>query len=140
VNVAPIRKLLKQGIIPVITPLGLGPDGKIHNVNADSSAAAVAKALRARKLVFLTDVPGLLRDREDPESIITTLRAGEVEGLVARGVIDGGMLPKVNSGLEALKYGVNKIHMIDGRMPHSLLLEIFTDKGVGTEIVADEQK
>jgi acetylglutamate kinase len=140
VNVAPIRKLLKQGVIPVITPLGLGPDGKIHNVNADTAAAAVAKALKARKLVFLTDVPGLLRDREDPDSIITTLKTGDVQELVARGIIDGGMLPKVQSGLEALKCGVSKIHMVDGRMPHSLLLEIFTDKGVGTEIVTDEQK
>ncbi|MDI6774116.1 MAG: acetylglutamate kinase [Verrucomicrobiota bacterium] len=140
VNTAPVRKLLKQGVIPVITPLGMGPDGKIHNVNADSSAAAVAKALRARKLVFLTDVSGLLRDRDDPESIITTLKAGDVEELAARGVIDGGMLPKVRGGLEALKFGVGKIHMVDGRMPHSLLLEIFTDKGVGTEIVSDEQK
>jgi acetylglutamate kinase len=139
VNVEPILALLRQNLIPVITPLGRGPDGKMHNVNADVAAAAVAKALKARKLAFITDVPGLLRDASDDESIMSTLRIGEVEELIAKGVIDGGMLPKVQSGVEALRAGVRKIHMIDGRMPHSLLLEIFTDKGVGTEIVWDEQ-
>lgn len=139
VNVEPILALLQQNLIPVITPLGRGPDGKVHNINADVAAAAVAKALKARKLAFITDVPGLLRDADDAESIMSTLRIGEVEELIAKGVIDGGMLPKVQSGVEALRAGVRKIHMIDGRMPHSLLLEIFTDKGVGTEIVWDEQ-
>jgi acetylglutamate kinase len=139
VETTPILALLAQGVIPVITPLGLGPDGMVHNINADVAAAAVAKALKARKLAFITDVPGLLRNAEDPESIMSTLRIGEVEELIAKGVIDGGMLPKVQSGVEALRAGVRKIHMIDGRMPHSLLLEIFTDKGVGTEIVWDEQ-
>ena len=94
--------------------------------------------MKARKLAFITDVPGLLRNAEDPESILSTLRISEVEELIGEGVIKGGMLPKVQSGVEALRAGVRKIHMIDGRMPHSLLLEIFTDKGVGTEIVHDE--
>ena len=138
VNTAPVRALLEQGFIPVITPLGRGGDGMIHNINADTAAAAVAVALKARKLAFITDVPGLLRNPEDPESILSTLRIGEVEELIAQGVIGGGMLPKVQSGVEALRAGVKKIHMIDGRMPHSLLLEIFTDKGVGTEIVWNE--
>jgi acetylglutamate kinase len=139
VNVQPIQAIIKNGLIPVITPLGTGPDGLVHNINADVAAAAVAKALKARKLAFITDVPGLLRNPEDPESILSTLRISEVEELIAEGVIDGGMLPKVQSGVEALRAGVRKIHMIDGRMPHSLLLEIFTDKGVGTEIIWDEQ-
>jgi acetylglutamate kinase len=137
VDVDPIRAMLADGVIPVITPLGAGPDLKIHNINADAAAAAVAKALRARKLVFLTDVPGLLRNPEDEVSIMSTLRIGDVEGLVREGVIDGGMLPKVEGGVEALHAGVKKIHMVDGRMPHSLLLEIFTDRGVGTEIVRE---
>lgn len=137
VDTEPIRALLRAGIIPVITPLGMGTDGKIHNMNADTAATAVATALKARKLAFLSDVPGLLKDEEDPESLIPTLAAGEVEGLIEKGVIDGGMLPKVQSGVEALNAGVGKIHIIDGRMPHSLLLEIFTDKGIGTEIVRD---
>ena len=133
-----IMSLLRDKIIPVVTPLGMGADGRVHNVNADVTAAAVAKAVGARKLVFLSDVPGLLRDADDNESVLATLKTSEVRGLIANGVIDGGMLPKVNSGMDALHAGVKKIHMIDGRMPHSLLLEIFTDKGVGTEIVSDE--
>jgi acetylglutamate kinase len=138
VDTEPIRAMLAEGVIPVITPLGSGADGQVHNINADTAAAAVARALPASKLVFLSDVPGLLRDPGDPSSILATLRAGDVAMLIAQGVIDGGMLPKVQSGIEALHAGVRKIHMIDGRMPHSLLLEIFTDKGVGTEIVRDE--
>lgn len=139
VDTGPIRLMLDGGVIPVITPLGVGADGKLYNMNADIAAAAVAKALRARKLAYLSDVPGLLRDRNDPESLLTTLKVAEVEELVRHGVIDGGMLPKVKSGVEALHAGVRKVHMIDGRMPHSLLLEIFTIKGVGTEIIKDEQ-
>lgn len=135
VDTGPIRTLLNQGIIPVITPLGTGPGGNIHNINADTAAAAVATALKARKLAFLSDVPGLLKDADSPESIIPTLKAGEVEDLIEKGFIAGGMLPKVLSGVEALHAGVGKIHIIDGLSPHSLLLEIFTDKGVGTEIV-----
>jgi acetylglutamate kinase len=138
VDTAPIRRLLEDGAIPVVTPLGMGEDGQVHNINADVAAAAVAKSLQARKLAFLSDVPGLLRDPRDPGSIITTLRAGEVEGLAEQGVISGGMLPKAQSGVDALHAGVRKVHMIDGRMAHSLLLEIFTDKGVGTEIIRDE--
>jgi acetylglutamate kinase len=138
VDTGPIRSLLNKGIVPVVTPLGRGPDGKVYNVNADTAAAALAKALKARKLAFLSDVPGLLRNAEDPESVMSTLNTKEVEKLIEDKVIDGGMLPKVQSGVEALHAGVKKIHMIDGRMPHSLLLEIFTDKGVGTEIVKDE--
>lgn len=140
VEVEPIRELLARGCIPVITPLGLGPDGQAYNINADTAAAAVAKALTAAKLVFLTDVPGLLRDPQDETSVLSTLHADEVATLVAQGVIDGGMLPKVESGVEALKAGVGKIHMVDGRMAHSLLLEIFTANGVGTEIIAHEQE
>jgi acetylglutamate kinase len=135
VNVAPVLEMADRNVVPVITPLGRGPDGRVHNVNADSAAAAIAKALKARKLVFLSDVPGLLRDPEDPSSIMSTLRIAEVEQLIKKGVISGGMLPKVTGGVEALKAGVRKVHMIDGRMPHSLLLEVFTDEGVGTEII-----
>jgi acetylglutamate kinase len=133
-----IRACLSRKTIPVITPLGRGPDGRIYNLNADDAAAAVATALQARKLAFLSDVPGLLRNRNEPDSILSTLRVKEVEDLIKSGVIDGGMLPKVRSGVEALAAGVRKVHIIDGRLPHSLLLEIFTDRGVGTEITQDE--
>jgi acetylglutamate kinase len=137
VNTAPLQALLDRGVVPVITPLGRGDDGRLYNINADVAAAATARALKARKLAFLSDVPGLLRDAKDPESIITTLRLAEVETLIKAGVIDGGMLPKIRSGIEALNAGVGKVHIIDGRMPHSLLLEIFTDRGVGTEMVLE---
>lgn len=137
-DVKPLRELIERDIIPVVTPIGRGADGLLYNMNADVAAAAVARFMQARKLAFLSDVPGLLRDAADPDSLIATLKAGEVEWLVKKGIIDGGMLPKVSSAVEALHAGVRKVHMIDGRMPHSLLLEIFTDKGVGTEIVRDE--
>ena len=137
VDTGPIHSMLAEGVIPVITPLGVGPDGNTHNINADVAAASVAKALRARKLAFLSDVPGLLRDPRDPESLISTLKQHEIEWLVEQGVISGGMLPKIKSCMEALNAGVRKVHMIDGRMQHSLLLEMFTDKGVGTQIIGE---
>ena len=137
VDVTAIHGLIQQDTIPVITPLGMGRDGQVHNVNADVAAAAVAKALKARKLVFLSDVPGLMRDPSDESSVIGSLTTADVEALIADGTIAGGMLPKVRSCMESLHAGVRKVHMIDGRMQHSLLLEIFTDEGVGTEIIND---
>jgi len=135
IDVEPIKAFLKADIIPVITPLGRGEDGHLYNINADDVANAVACALQARKLVFLSDVPGLLHDPEDKTSLISTLRLKEVKDLIKRGIISGGMLPKIGGAIDALKAGVNKAHIIDSTMPHSLLLELFTDKGVGTEIV-----
>lgn len=135
VDVEPIKAFIKADIIPVITPLGRGEDGHLYNVNADDVANAVACALQARKLVFLSDVPGLLRDINDPTSLISTLSLEEVEDLIKRGIIAGGMLPKIGGAVDALKAGVSKTHIIDSALPHSLLLELFTDKGVGTEIV-----
>ncbi len=135
VDVEPVKAYLQANITPVITPLGQDSAHKLYNVNADEAAAAIAERLEARKLVFLSDVPGLLENRDDPASILSTLKLSEVEGLIERGVIDGGMLPKVSGALKALKAGVRKTHIIDASLPHSLLLELFTDKGVGTEIV-----
>jgi acetylglutamate kinase len=135
VEVEPVKAFLNADIIPVITPLGRGEDGQLYNVNADDVANAVACALQARKLVFLSDVPGLLRDPSDPTTLIPTLSLSEVEGLIASGVISGGMLPKIGGAVDALKAGVSKTHIIDSALPHSLLLELFTDQGVGTEIV-----
>jgi len=136
VDTVPVQTVLGRTAIPVVTPLGRGPDGQVYNLNADDAAAALAGALQARKLVFLSDVAGLLRNREDENTLLSSLRIGEVEELIRTGVVDGGMLPKLRSCAQALAGGVRKIHIIDGRMPHSLLLEIFTDKGVGTEIIA----
>lgn len=140
VNTEAVAQMTDAGVIPVVTPLGVGEeDGKLYNVNADVAAVALAKAMRVRKLVFISDVPGLLRDVDDPGSLISTLRLGNVRKLKEEGVIRGGMLPKVDSCVEAIQAGVQRVHLIDGRMPHSLLLEIFTKQGVGTEIKNDEQ-
>jgi len=138
VDTRPVRDMLDAGLLPVITPLGTGPDGKLYNVNADTAAAALAQALKVRKLAFISDVPGLLRDVTDAKSLITTLRVGEIAALKQAGIVGGGMLPKLDSCVEAIRAGVGKVHLIDGRMAHSLLLEVFTQTGVGTEIVADE--
>lgn len=135
VKVKLIKKALGEGSTPIISPVAEGHDGKTYNVNADLVAARVASALRARRLVFMSDVPGLLADFSDPSSLISSVKIGDVDGLKKKKIIDRGMLPKINGAIRALQDGVHRVHFIDGRMPHSLLLEIFTDKGVGTEIV-----
>jgi acetylglutamate kinase len=135
VNVAPLLECMDKGIIPVISPTARGEDGKIYNCNADIAAAQAAIALKARRLVFMSDVPGLLRDPNDPESVIAHLKSGEVSRLKADGIVDKGMIPKVDSAVGALKAGVEKVSFVDGRVPHSVLLEVFTDRGVGTEVV-----
>ena len=135
VNTEPLVEYLHQGITPVVSPTARGVDGKIYNCNADVAAAQAAIALRARRLVFMSDVPGLLRDPRDPASLIASLRVGEVDTLRAAGVIDQGMIPKVESAVTALRAGVDKVWLVDGRVNHAVLLEIFTDAGVGTEVV-----
>jgi acetylglutamate kinase len=137
VDVLPVKAYLESDITPIITPLGADSARQIYNINADSAAAGLAERLKARKLVFLSDVPGLLSDPKDRNSIMSTLHLSEVESLIERGIIGGGMLPKISGALKALKAGVRKTHIIDAALPHSLLLELFTDKGVGTEIVND---
>ncbi len=130
-----IKKALNDGYIPIISPIACDEDGQIYNTNADAAAGRVAAALRARRLVYLCDVPGLMRDIGNPESLISSLKADDVEGLVKDGTISKGMIPKTDSAVKALRSGVHRVHFINGEQPHSLLLEIFTDKGVGTEIV-----
>ncbi|MFN3470993.1 MAG: acetylglutamate kinase [Aquificaceae bacterium] len=132
VNVELLQTLMEKGYIPVIAPVGVGKDGEAYNINADLVASKVAKALRAEKLIFLTDTEGV-RDKEG--RLISTLRKEEALRLISEGVIKGGMLPKVKSALEAIGAGVKKVHIIDGRITHSILLEVFTQEGVGTEIV-----
>ena len=129
-----VGEMLDAGIVPVVTPLGTGRDGHLYNVNADSAAAALAKALKVRKFAVVSDVPGLLRDPADPKTLLPTLRLSSVAKLKEEGVISGGMLPKIEGCEDAIRAGVKKVHLVDGRMPHSLLLEIFTREGVGTEI------
>jgi acetylglutamate kinase len=135
VKVKLIKKEIAEGFVPVISPVAEGYDGKPYNVNADLVAGRVASALRARRLFYMSDVPGLLASPPDSESLISTLRISQVEELKKKGVIDKGMRPKVSSAVRALEEGVQRVHFIDGRLPHSLLLEIFTDRGIGTEIV-----
>ncbi|MGJ3242124.1 MAG: acetylglutamate kinase [Opitutales bacterium] len=135
VDTAPILRALEAGQTPVVSPIARGADGQFYNTNADVAAGHVAGAMKARRLVYLCDVPGLMRDPANPDSLISTLAATEVAGLKADGTIASGMLPKVDSAVAALRQGVHRVHFIDGRMPHSLLLEIFTDRGIGTEII-----
>ncbi|MFT3830585.1 MAG: acetylglutamate kinase [Opitutaceae bacterium] len=135
VRVKVIKKEIAEGLIPVISPVAEDEAGHPYNINADVAAGRVAAALNARRLVYMSDVPGLLSNPSDPNSLISTLKVGQVEGLKKTGVIDKGMRPKVASAVRALEEGVQRVHFIDGRLPHSLLLEIFTDKGIGTEIV-----
>jgi acetylglutamate kinase len=135
VNTAPLQECIEQGITPVISPTARGEDGRIYNCNADVAAAQVAIALKAERLVFMSDVPGLLRDQKDPATLLSRVRAGEVADLKALGVLDRGMIPKMDSAVAALEAGVAKVSLVDGRVPHAVLLEIFTDAGVGTELV-----
>jgi acetylglutamate kinase len=135
VNVEPLRECIRRNLTPVISPTGLGEDGKVYNCNADIAAARTAIALKARRLVFMSDVPGLLRDPKNDTSLLTHLQVSEVPKLQKTGVIAEGMVPKVDSAIAAIESGVEKVQFVDGRIPHSVLLEIFTDAGVGTEVV-----
>jgi acetylglutamate kinase len=135
VNTSILDILDREQFIPVIAPLGMGPQGQTYNVNADEAAGAIAGAVKAEKLIFLTDVPGICRKKEDPKSLLSSLKAKDVPQLIKKGVISSGMIPKVEACLAALKKGVRKTHIIDGTKPHALLLEIFTPSGVGTEII-----
>jgi acetylglutamate kinase len=135
VNVAPLKESMWCGFTPVISPTARGEDGKIYNCNADVAAAMCAIALKAKRLVFMSDVPGLMRDPKDISTVIAHLQTGEVPALKAAGIVDKGMIPKVDSAVAAIKSGVEKVSFVDGRVPHAVMLEIFTDKGVGTEVV-----
>ena len=135
VNTAPLLACIAEGITPVISPTARGEDGKIYNCNADVAAAQAAIALKARRLVFMSDVPGLMRDPKDAATLISHLQTSEVPALKQAGIVDKGMIPKVDSAVAAIKSGVEKVSFVDGRTPHSVLLEIFTDAGVGTEVV-----
>jgi acetylglutamate kinase len=135
VDRALIEDVCAGGVVPVIPCVALDADGAWLNVNADTAASAVATELKAEKLVFLSDTPGILSDRANPQSLIPCLDASMCRKLIENGTIDSGMIPKVEACLESLQSGVHKTHLIDGRLRHSLLLEIYTDSGVGTEII-----
>jgi len=135
VNTEPLRECIRRGVTPIISPTARGEDGQIYNCNADVAAAQAAIALKARRLVFMSDVPGLMRDPKDATTVIAHLQSSEVDGLKKAGIVDQGMIPKVDSAVAALRAGVDKVSFVDGRVNHSVLLEIFTDVGVGTEVV-----
>ncbi len=134
VNTGPIQRLLALGAIPVVVPLGAGWDGQAYNINADEAASALAAALKAEKFVLVTDVPGILTNPKNLKSLLTTVTETKALALIKKGVISGGMIPKTKACINALEGGVKKTHMIDVEIPHGLILEIFTDKGIGTEI------
>ena len=129
---------LEKDFLPIVAPVGLDDDFNTYNINADDAACAVARAVGADKLVFLTDIEGLYKDINDKSSFISRLSAGQAEELINSGVIGGGMLPKLNNCTAAIRNGVNRVHILDGRVPHCLLLEIFTNEGVGTAIYSDD--
>ena len=135
VNTEPLRECIRRGVTPVISPVARGEDGRVYNCNADIAAAQTAIALKARRLVFMSDVPGLMRDPKSPSTLIAHLQTSEVDALKKAGIVDKGMIPKVDSAVAAIRAGVEKVSFVDGRISHAVLLEIFTDAGVGTEVV-----
>ncbi len=134
-----VNSLIKDDFIPVIAPIGKDEKGNTYNINADYAAVAIAGALQAEKLVFLTDVEGVMRDINDPDSIMSFIQSREIEGLIRDGIISGGMIPKIECCMAAVNKGVNHVHILDGRVEHCLILEIFTPEGIGTMIVNDEK-
>lgn len=135
-----LHDLMERDFLPIVYPIGMDDNGDAYNINADEAASAIATALKAEKLAYLSDVEGVRLDPEDPSSVISELYVEEAEKLVEEGVIKGGMLPKIRNCIEALKDGVSRIHIMDGRIPHSLLLEFFTNKGIGTAIIQESEE
>ena len=135
VDTTVVKRLIKDNIIPVIYPLGIGRDGHTYNVNADDVASSLATAMKAEKFVLLTNVNGIMKDKGDPKTLYNTIRSGEVERLIDKKIINAGMIPKARACINAAKGGVKKAHILNAGVPHALLLEIFTDQGIGTEIV-----
>lgn len=138
VNPTIIQALLKDDFLPIICPIGFGDDDHAYNINADDAACAIARAVSAEKLAFLTDIEGVYRDYEDKSSLISELTTDEARELLSGGTIGGGMLPKLNNCIDAIENGVSRVHILDGRIPHCLLLEIFTNKGIGTAILGND--
>ena len=132
-----LQTLLASNFVPVVSPVGVDEAGNTYNINADYAASAVAGALSAQKLIFLTDVEGILKDKDDPSSILRTLSQSQALSYIADGTIKGGMIPKVQCCLDGLEKGVESVHVLDGRVPHAILLEIFTTKGVGTMVTKE---
>jgi len=135
VDTRQIQWLLDRNVLPVLTPLASNMDGEIFNINADMAACVIAAQMKVRKLVFLSDVPGVLSNPADESSLISTIQSTELEKMITDGIVSGGMIPKLRSAVQGLNAGIGKVHLVDGRMRHALLLEIFTDHGIGTQII-----
>ncbi len=140
VNPKILYDLLEKDFLPIVCPVGLDDHFQSYNINADDAACKIAEAVDAEKLAFLTDIEGVYRDPKDPDSLISELRVHDAQELMANGNIGGGMIPKLNNCIEAIEQGVNRVHILDGRIPHSLLLEIFTNKGIGTAILREDEE
>lgn len=139
VNPKILHDLMEKDYLPIVSPIGMDDEFNSYNINADDAACAIAREVKAEKLAFLTDVEGVYRDPQDKESLISELRVSEAEKLIADGTIGGGMLPKLNNCIDAIENGVSRVHILDGRIAHCLLLEIFTNKGIGTAILGDKE-
>ena len=138
VNTELLNTLLDNDFVPVICPIGSDDEYHSYNINADDAACAIAEAVHAEKLVFLSDIEGVYKDKDDPSSLISELHVHEAEKLISDGYVGGGMIPKLQNCIDAIEEGVNRVHILDGRIPHSLLLEIFTNKGIGTAILRED--
>ena len=138
VNVEPITDLLEKGYIPVVSTVGCDMQGNVYNINADTAAARIAGAMKAESLISMTDIAGILRDRNDPSSLIPLIDIGDAAELFREGIISGGMIPKVECSIDAIRCGVKKVIIMDGRVPHAILIEALTDEGAGTMVVADK--
>ncbi len=134
VNIAPVTDLLEKGYIPVVSTVACDRDGNVYNINGDTAAAYIAGALQAERLIMMTDISGILLDKDDPKTLIPKITVSEAKGLFESGVISGGMIPKVDCCIEALEKGVNNVIVMDGRIPHSILMELLTDEGAGTMV------
>ena len=139
VNADILYDLLEKDFLPIICPIGLDDEYNTYNINADDAACAIARAVKAEKLAFLTDIEGVYKNPEDPKTLISELTVSEAKKLISDGYIRGGMLPKLNNCIEAIENGVSRVHILDGRIPHCVLLEIFTNKGIGTAILDKEE-
>ena len=132
--------LLEKDFLPVVCPIGMDDHFHSYNINADDAASAIAESMQAEKLAFLSDIEGVLRDKDDPSSLISELTVSEAEGLIREGVVGGGMIPKLQNCIDAINRGISRVHILDGRIPHCLLLEFFTNEGIGTAIMKDESQ
>lgn len=140
VNPKILYDLLDNDFLPVVCPVGMDDDFNTYNINADDAACAIAKEMKTEKLAFLTDIEGVYRDYEDKESLISELPVSEAEQLISEGNVGGGMIPKLDNCIQAISHGVSRVHILDGRIPHCLLLEIFTNKGIGTAILGEQEE